>query len=399
MSGAATGPVDDRLLTRAFGLVTATAALYFFAVGALNALIPLFVVDHLERSEAVSGLVMGSQAITALATRVWFGRAADRHGARRIMVIGGILAIVSMAVLTVFSSLGGAVASRLVLGAGTAGMVTGSTLLAMELAPAHRRGEAASYVMVSFHLGLGLGPVLGEAVLRAGSYDAVWLTVAGFAALATVAATRVPHHVAEPLDVPPPLVSRQALAPGVVSLFGVVAFNGFLMFIPLYAEVIGLRDAGLVFTVASLTTVVVRMAGARLPDLLGPARTGSAALILTMVATAVVAFWAAPTGVFVGAALLAAGLSLQSPSFLSMAIDGVPAKERGAAVATFTAFFDLANAINGPVFGLIVTLSGYRPAFLFGGAMALVALILLQFVARRRRAEDETGGGPTLAPA
>ncbi|MFV0526464.1 MAG: MFS transporter [Acidimicrobiales bacterium] len=397
MTGVSSRPVDGGLVTRAFGLVTLTAALYFFAVGALNALIPLFVVDHLGRSEAISGLVMGSQAITALATRVWFGRAAARHGARRIMVIGGLLAVVSMAVLTMFSSLGGAVASRLILGAGTAGMVTGSTLLAMELAPAHRRGEAASYVMVSFHLGLGLGPVVGELVLKAGSYDAVWPTVAGMATLATLVATQLPRPEAEPVGVPPPLVSRQALAPGVVSLFGVVAFNGFLMFIPLYAGVIGLRDAGLVFTVASLTTVAVRLAGARLPDLLGPARTGSAALVLTMIASAVVAFWATPSGVFVGAALLAAGLSLQSPSFLSMAIDGVPAKERGAAVATFTAFFDLANAINGPVFGLIVTLSGYRPAFLFGGAMALFALLLLQFVARRQPG-DGSDGRPVPAP-
>jgi MFS family permease len=85
--------------------------------------------------------------------------------------------------------------------------------------------------------------------------------------------------------------------------------------------------------------------------------------------------------------LLAGGLSLQSPSFMAVAVDGVPPRERGAAMATYTGFFDVANALIGPVFGLIVSGLGYRAAFLTAGALSVLALAILRgMVAPRYRA-------------
>ena len=61
-------------------------------------------------------------------------------------------------------------------------------------------------------------------------------------------------------------------------------------------------------------------------------------------------------------------------------------------MATYTAFFDIANALVGPVLGIIVATSGYRPAFLTAAAACGVALLLLRTIvaptwyARHRRA-------------
>ncbi len=99
-----------------------------------------------------------------------------------------------------------------------------------------------------------------------------------------------------------------------------------------------------------------------------------------MIATMLLALWSTPTGLFVGAGLIALGLSMQSPSFIVIAVDGVSDRERGSAMATYTAFFDLANALVGPIMGLIVTWSGYRSAFLVAAGVTLVALILTRVV-------------------
>ena len=117
-------------------------------------------------------------------------------------------------------------------------------MLSIELAPPDRRSQAASFILISFHVGMGIGPAAAEALLRRSSYAVVWL---------------------------------------------------------------------------------------------------------------VVAVWATPTGVLLGAALLATGLALQSPSFIALAVDGVSARERGSAMATFTAFHDIANALIGPTMGLLVS--------------------------------------------
>lgn len=149
------------------------ASVFFLGTGALNALLPRFVVDALAGSELTAGIVMGSMAISALVTRPWFGRLADRRGARRLIVLGAGFATVSLTLLTAFPSIAGAIVSRLFLGAGAAAVVTGATLLSIELAPDERRSEAASYVLISFHVGMGLGPMGGEALLGFLTYGQV----------------------------------------------------------------------------------------------------------------------------------------------------------------------------------------------------------------------------------
>lgn len=384
MSRGATG---DRLLTREFLTVGAASGLYFLAFGALNALTPLFVVDELGGTEATSGFVMGSLAISALLSRPHFGRISDRHGARRIVLIGGLLGVLSMVIVVAVPTLVGVVASRLVLGGGSAAVVTGATTLSLDIAPAHRRGQAASYMLIAFHVGLGLGPVGGEALLDRFSFSTVFACIGVCAAACALVARTLPVRPTAPAAEPTPLVHRGALLPGVVSLLGVFAFNGFLQFAPLYGREIGLEDVGLVFTVASGTIIIVRIAFGSLPDRVGPIPAASGALVVTMIAATTVALWSAPVGMFIGAALLAMGLSLQSPSLITLAADGVPDRERGAAMATFTGFFDIANATIGPMVGLIVIGAGYRAAFLATGVFALVGLLVLQLGLRPRAAQ------------
>lgn len=370
----------NKLFSAQFFVLGMATALYNGAFGALNALMPRYVVDVLGGSESTAGFVMGSMAITALLARPWLGRIADRRGAKLIIVVGALVGASGIPLLVVGDTIVGAVAARMIMGAGNAGVFTGATLLALTLAPETRRAEAAAYLLVSVHLGIGLGPIAGEQLRDSLGYDASWWLITSMILAAAAVAGFLAHRPVEIDDdsPPPPLISRVALLPGLVSLFGVFAFNGLLTFAPLYVREIGLDDAAFVFTVASGTIIVMRVAFGRVPDRIGPVRAASGALIITVFASIVVAFWAEPAGLMIGASLMAAGLALQSPSFMSITIARVDERERGSAMATFTGFFDVAIAIIGPSVGLIVAGVGYQPAFLFGGAMAMVALVILR---------------------
>lgn len=389
-----------RLLTTQFVVLMVGGSLYFAGTGILNALVPIFVVDELGGTEATAGVVMGSIAISSLVTRPFFGRIADRHGARRILMIGTSLSVLSMAIIRFGpESVATVVGSRLVLGGGMSAMFTGSTLLAVLLAPPMRQGQAASLMLVSVHAGLGLGPILGLRILDATSFDAVWVAVGIASAASAVVLARLPAQPGDPDAAPAPLIHRAALLPGLVTFFGVFAFNGFLTFASLYGREIGVADVALLFTVASGTIVVVRLAAGHVPDRVGPVRAGTGALVLTFVSTLVLAFWQEPVGAFVGAILLAGGLSMQSPSFIPLAVIGVPDRERGSALATFTGFYDIAGAVVGPSIGLIVAGAGYQTAFLFTGGMSLVALALLRLViAPGLRADPPTSLAQPVRP-
>lgn len=374
-------PPDRRLLTGQFLLLMVGSGLFFSGFGILNALVPPYVVDVLLGSEATAGLVMGSFALTSLCSRPFVGRIADRHGPRRVLVGGASIGVVAMLLLRLGpETLVTVIASRLVLGVSGAAMFTGSALLSIMLAPPDRQGRASSLMLVSVHVGLGVGPVVGLRIQEASGYAAVWVVVAGASAAGGLVLSVVRRTAPNIGRTGGPLVHPAALLPGVVTFFGVFAFNGFITFASLYGREVGVRDVALLFTVASGTIVLVRATAGHVPDVIGPIRAGTGALVLTSLATVLLALWQTPTGLYVGAIAVAAGLSLQTPSFMPLAIAGVPDDERGSAMATFTAFYDLANAVIGPTIGLIVAGAGYRVAFSTTSLMSLVALVILRRV-------------------
>lgn len=372
------------LFTREFLLLIATAAVYALGTGASNALLPPFVVEELGGSEATSGVVMGSLAVTALLSRSVLGRISDRRGARRLIGAGAVVTALAFLLLVLWPSISGAVVSRLIMGAGNAAFFVGTSVRAMDLAPESRRSQAAAWNLISFHFGMGLGPTGGEWIRDRWDYDAAWLTIVLLVSTASAMSWALSHRPGDPHAVPSPVIHRNAVWPGLVTLFGVFTFNGYLMFAALYATEIGLANVGPVFMVSSATMIVARIAFGRVPDIVGPIRAGSGALVLTVFAAVLLALWDEPMGLYVGAAVVALGLALQSPSFMVIAVDGVSPQERGSAMATYTAFFDIANALIGPVIGIIVTTSGYRNAFLTAAGAGAIALVILRVVVAPR---------------
>lgn len=384
------GDAEARLLSREFLVLATSTSLYFIGMGASNPLMPKFVVDELGGSDATAGVVMGSFAVSALLTRSLFGRLGDRRGSRRIMIIGCLLSAIGMAALIPTTNIAMAIVARLVLGAAQAAMMTGSTSLAIELAPESRRGEAASYILVAFHLGLGVGPVLGEAIRSEATYDAVWTVLAITAVAGGAVAWALPRRLGNPDAPPSPWIHPKGVAPGMVAGFGIVAFVAFSTFVPLYAREIGLDQVGMVFTVASVAIAVARLAFGRVPDLLGPIRAATIALTLTAVGAIELALWSSPAGVFVAAAILAGGMALQTPSMIPVAVHGVEPHERSSALATFTMFMDASVAVTGPLVGLVASGAGYRVAFSTTAVTTVIAMVLLHTtMAPRWRASNQ----------
>jgi len=388
----------ERLITASFVLVTLSTFAYFMAIGALVPTLPRYVERELGGGSIAVGAAVGVFAFAAAALRPFAGRAGDLRG-RRILVVGGS-AIVGISILgyVVADSLAVLLGLRLLTGVGEAAMWVGAATAIQDMAPDDRRGEAASYFSVALYGGLAFGPLVGELIERGADFDAVWLAAGLSSLIAAVLGLWTPHRA--PVDPQPfRFLQRDALRPGILLFLGLVPFIVFSAFVSLYGPQVDIDDVAPLFLLYGGLVLVVRIAGARLPDRLGSRRASSIALGMLGAAGILLGAWGAAAGVWVATVGLALGMSLLFPALFSATVAAAPEEERGQAVGTFSLFFDTAGGIAPPLLGIVVALASYRLAFAMSGVVALVGLFLVAKMSTGRSNESEPAGPDVRTPA
>ena len=118
--------------------------------------------------------------------------------------------------------------------------------------------------------------------------------------------------------------------------------------------------------------VAARTVGGRLPDVLGPRRTAVAAACAEAAGLAVIAAAHTLLVALAGAMLMGLGFSTLYPSLALLVVRRADEDRRGAALGTFTAFFDIGMGVGGPLAGAIASVAGYGAAFWVAAVCALV---------------------------
>ena len=92
-------------------------------------------------------------------------------------------------------------------------------------------------------------------------------------------------------------------------------------------------------------------------------------------------------GPLLGAVAMGAGFSLLNPSLMLIVVGQVSAAARGAALGTFTAFFDLGVGVGAPLAGLAAALISYEAAFILASAVALGSAAMIYLTVHSRQAQ------------
>jgi MFS family permease len=378
MSTTATEP-EGRLVTPLFALITASGLFYFISLGSLLPTLPRYVEEELSGSGFEVGLVVGAFAVSAAVVRPWAGRLGDVVGRRTMAFVGAAVAAVSILPLGVVHAIWFLIVVRLITGLGEAAFFIGAATAAQDLAPDHRRGEAASFFSIAIYGGLAFGPAGGEWIYRNLGADEMWIFSAAMAGISMVLAGFIPSDLGR-ADEPAArrgLLHPAAILPGSVLLLGLIGFTGFSAFVPLYVDDIGVDDAGPFFFAYGAIVLAVRIFGAKVPDRLGAVRTSTLALVSVAVGIGTVALVPSATGLWIGTVLLSIGMSLLFPALFILAVNNAPQAERSHAVGTFSLFFDLSQGLGAPALGVLVTVfDAERAAFVGGAVMALFGIVL-----------------------
>jgi MFS family permease len=323
----------------------------------------------------------------------------DKRGRRLLIIFGGISVGLSILAYSFSDSLPLLIFWRLVTGVGEAFFYVGAASVINDLAPDERRGEALSYFSLALFGGLAIGPITGETILNASSYDWVWVFAGASALFAGAVGFIVPEtRPADAGQTPGKLVHKAALLPGTVLATNIWALATFSSFVVLHALDIGMSGGRYVFALNSAVIIGIRLFGARLPDRLGAKKAGSSALVAAVIGMLIMGLWPEPAGLYIGTFVYSIGHALAFPALMTLAISRAPASERGSVIGTFTAFFDLSFGVGAVSAGAIADAVGYRGAFIASAFVALGGLVLL-LAAARNHARRASAPEPAMAEA
>ncbi|WP_043834908.1 MFS transporter [Muricoccus aerilatus] len=360
-------------------------------VGFLSIALPLPVLSQhvnegLGFSLLTAGLVIGLQSIGTILTRQWAGRLADRAGSRRAVLLGlplaglsGLLSLLSALMPDPVPALAVLVVARLLMGPAESLILVGAMTWGITRLGAARTGLVMTWQGMAIFGALGIGAPIG-----------LWLMGRfGFAGVsaAMIAVALLGLALVLPLSPVAPLA--RGARTSALGVFGLIWREGTVLFLSAAPQALlsgyvalhfasrGWEGAGLTLTGFGVGVVATRLLFGGMPDRLGGRRVALISLGVEALGQALL--WTAPGPVMavVGATLSGAGMSLIFPAMGVEAVRRVPAASRGLAVGSFSAFFDAAIGLAGPVGGLIALVGGFPAVFLAGGIACLIGIALL----------------------
>ena len=378
-------PRAQRLLSGPFLALSVADLGYFTAAGLAIFTLPLFATGPVGTDEAGAGLAFGAFSVTALLLRPYAGRLTDSWGRRPLLLFGTGLAAAAMLGHLVADSLLVLVGLRLVLGVAEAAFFVAGFAAIADLAPEGRAGEALSYSSLGLYVGIAVGPLLGEALIRIGGYDLAWIGASALCLLSGVLVVALIPETRGDDDADPgptPLIHRRAIAPSLAFATGLAAIFGFMSLASLRAEELALDVASTVLFGYGLVVVICRVAFARVPDRYPPLIVAGLSLLVIASGLALAGLTSGAATLLVATALVAVGVAFMTPAFFAAIFATAAPRQRGAASGTASLFMDLGFGGGPMVLGLVAAAADIPLAFIVGAGLATVAAASTRLVSR-----------------
>ena len=376
-------------MRRSFVVLWLATLLFYLGFQLLLPVMPLYA-TALGAREAHVGLIIGVFALAAMLLRPVAGDLADRLGRRPLVLLGSAIFALAPLGYAAVGTISGLLLLRVFHGAGMGFGPTAGTVIVTDLTPPERRGAAMGTYGLASAVALAAGPYLGGELVRRTSFTATFFVATVIEAGAFLLAWALPETRPVP-GLPPawargsgrPAAAQGALArfwhrwfssaavfPSGLVLALYVSYGGLATLLPLFAERRELGNPGLFFTVFAVVSLVVRSPAGRLSDRLGRRALIAPALALAGISLAWLAS-ARSAGVFLGsAALYGVGFGAGQPALLAMTADRVPVGERGRAMGTLYAAWELGIFGGSILLGLCATRLGYEATWWIAAAIA-----------------------------
>ncbi|MDV3310257.1 MAG: MFS transporter [Cyclobacteriaceae bacterium] len=377
--------------SRQFWLICASSFFFFASFNMIIPELPAYLTSL--GGEEYKGLIISLFALTALFSRPFSGKMADKLGRVPVMMAGSAVCLVVGILYPLFTTVWGFLFLRLVHGFSTGFTPTGQAAYLSDIIPAERRGEAMGLLGTAGTIGMAAGPAIGGLIANRFSipflfYCSSAMSLASLAVLTGVKETLKMRSKfsRELLKVGrKDLFEKRVWLPCVVMGLSIYAYGTMLTLIPDFGNDVGIRNKGLLFTYFTVSSLFVRLLAGRASDRYGRRRVLMVSVTLIIVAMYIISQGQTPRDLIVGMSLYGVAHGMTSPTLLAWATDLSDERHKGRGVASLYIFMEFGIGVGAFVSGLLLNTDpdDFGSPFLACVVLSTIALILL-FVTKRR---------------
>jgi MFS family permease len=316
------------------------------------------------------GFIIALFTLTALFSRPFSGRLADRIGRVPVMMFGSLVCLICSLIYPLVATVGGFLLLRLVHGFSTGFTPTGQTAYLSDIIPADRRGEAMGLLGTAGSIGMAGGPAISETLvtnfgINSLFYCSSFFAFASIVIVLTIRETLNDKHRFHPrvLKVKKhDLFEPRVLVPSLVMVLSAFSYGAMFTLIPDLSAHMGIKDSGLLFTCLTVASLTVRLVGGKASDRWG--RRSVLQLSTGIIATAmlIIAFADNKFMIIFGVMLYGLAQGATSPTLLAWATDLSHDQFKARGIATLYMAMELGIGIGALSSGFIY---GNDPANFF----------------------------------
>ena len=339
-------------------------------------LLPKYLTEVHGANADVIGLIVAAGPVAAVAAIPFLATRIDRLPLRWLMAAGALaMFVTSLGFATLGPPSAAMVLLRALQGAGFVAFFGSATVLATQLAPAPRLGQALGLLGAANLATNAIAPALAEIIASTHDWRPVFLAsaacslLAGLASLVRIETPAAPATPAGAAATPSPTAIWQPRFLRLVytgAMVG-VAFGTVITFYQPLALELGIREVRDLFLGYTAGALVVRVALGGLLDRFDRRRLASMACgayaLVVLATSALRPGWLLPLGLGLGFAHGALW-----PVLSALAVEGTDARVRGALMTWFGGSFHLGVTLSTLGFGLLAHSVGYRAVLVIAAA-------------------------------
>jgi MFS family permease len=335
------------------------------------------------------GLIISLFTITAMVSRPFSGKIADKVGRVPVMIIGTSVCVVVSLLYPIISSVAGFLLLRLVHGFSTGFTPTGLTAYLSDIIPAHKRGEAMGLLGTAGTVGMAAGLAVGPGIandfgLNVMFYSSSALAVTSIAVLFGIKET-LSHKQGFSTQVlkihKHDLLEPRVLVTCIVMLLTTYTYGAVFTVIPDFCAYVGIKNEGLPFTFLTVASLSVRLVAGKASDYYGRRKVLMVSTTIGVIAMVILGLGSTPRDIMIAISLYGLAQGMTSPTLFAWATDLSDEKHKGRGISSLYIFMEMGIGIGAFTSGFIY---GNDPAnfiitFFMCGLLGAIAFVYLIF--------------------